>query len=234
MKTFTTLITALALVNSVVAQAAAAAALKSGLPNGVAAEVKLAPAGMCLGLVGQAGITAADGTQLKTGGVSCSSNTRGLVMGAKNMVSTMITSPADGGTLDASVSNTITLDNANLIAGFFSDANLQYYLAPQTQVGASTQGHQHVTVQQMNGNAPMDAKVFAFFKGINDPFLDPNKPQLQAIMPAGTLKANGVFRICTLTGADTHQPIISPVLSRGSQDDCVRVNVINAVAAAAA
>jgi hypothetical protein len=31
-----------------------------------------------------------------------------------------------------------------------------------------------------------------------------------------------------MTGTNSHQPVIMPVAQRGAQDDCIRVNVINA------
>ncbi|KAL2911688.1 hypothetical protein HK105_208848 [Polyrhizophydium stewartii] len=142
------------------------------------------------------------------------------------MVSTIITKPAPRSKLDAQVDQIIQLDVVNLVAGFFDLANEQYYMAPQT-LDATTrmpEGHQHVTVQKLDGSgAPPDPKVFAFFKGINNAATDPEKRLLQATIPARTIKEEGTYRICSITGADAHQPLLMPVIARGSQDDCIRV-----------
>lgn len=201
--------------------------LESGLPNGVAALVPIDPSGFCTDKISES-VFAANGTQLKVSGQSCSSNTLGSTPSVDNMVSTLIVSPESGADLDASIENKVVLDTSNLVSGFFSDANLQYYLAPQSLAFGFVQGHQHITMQQLDGKNVLPAKKFDFFKGINDAAVDPNKRSLEATIAPGTLLANGAFRICSITGSDTHQPIISPVQRRGPQDDCIRVNVINA------
>ena len=136
------------------------------------------------------------------------------------MVSTLIVFPEDGSVLDRRQENIIRLSTRNLVAGFFSDANLQYYLAPQTLDNGLVQGHQHVTIQKLDGGKVPDPRIFAFFKGINEEDVD---GVLEAAIPAGFVKENGLFRICSLTGAFTHQPVVSPVQIRGPQDDCIRV-----------
>ncbi|KAJ3267802.1 hypothetical protein HDV01_004024, partial [Terramyces sp. JEL0728] len=80
----------------------------------------------------------------------------------------------------------------------------------------------------LDGTNTLDPKKFAFFKGINDAATDPQKRSLSAVVPAGAIKENGAYRVCSITGTDTHQPIISPVQQRGPQDDCIRVNVVGA------
>ncbi|KAH6560681.1 hypothetical protein BASA60_000553 [Batrachochytrium salamandrivorans] len=147
------------------------------------------------------------------------------------MVSTLITSPESGTRLDASKDNIVRLDTANLETGFFSDANKQYYFAPQT-LNPNTQniqGHQHISVQHLESTkrAP-DAQKFEFFKGINDAATDGQGRSLSATILAGQLTINGNYRICSITGSDTHQPVIMPVAQRGAQDDCIRVIVFNA------
>ncbi|KAJ3307864.1 hypothetical protein HDV04_002385, partial [Boothiomyces sp. JEL0838] len=199
------------------------------LPNGIAALVPLKPQGLCKDLLSQdQGFFAANGTQLKQGGKSCSSNILGITPSVDKMLSTLIVSPQDGADFDVSKNQTVSVDVANLVSGFFSDANKQYYLAPQTLNAGIVQGHQHITIQKLDGTNVLDPKVFAFFKGINDAATDPQKRSLSANVPAGAIKENGAYRICSITGTDTHQPIISPVLQRGPQDDCIRINVVGA------
>jgi transcription initiation factor TFIID subunit 15 len=84
-----------------------------------------------------------------------------------------------------------------------------------------------------DGVTPEDTTKFAFFKGVNDAAVDAAKQNIQAVVLAGTLKTDGMYRICTLSGSGQHAPHIMPVLQRGPQDDCVRVNVVNTGAVAA-
>ena len=68
---------------------------------------------------------------------------------------------------------------------------------------------------------PPPAGVFAFFKGIN------TAQDAQGILSAdvtGGLPA-GKYRVCTLSSASNHQPVLMPVAQRGAQDDCQRFTV---------
>lgn len=142
------------------------------------------------------------------------------------MVSTLITAPINGETLNSNSDIVVSLVNSNLVTGFFSDPNLQYYLLPQNLDPATgfIRGHQHITVQLLGGaNVAPDPQKFEFFKGLNDPAVDGT---LSVTIPAGTLSA-GLHRICSISGAESHQPVVMPVAQRGSQDDCIRVQIIN-------
>lgn len=93
---------------------------------------------------------------------------------AKNkMISSVITSPKNGQTVQANQNFTISVQTQNLQAGSFTNADATYYAAPQ-QLNAQGQviGHTHITVQDMgnslNPTQPPDPTQFAFFKGIND------------------------------------------------------------------
>ncbi|KAI9135812.1 hypothetical protein BKA69DRAFT_1129765, partial [Paraphysoderma sedebokerense] len=92
------------------------------------------------------------------------------------------------------------------------------------------EGHQHVSVQRLGGagvdvinNAP-DARTqsLAFFKGLE---ADSNNGVLNVEIPGQNLNQAGTYRICTITGTRGHQPVLMPVAQRGSQDDCIRINV---------
>jgi transcription initiation factor TFIID subunit 15 len=145
---------------------------------------------------------------------------------AKNqMISTVITSPQNGQTIQAGQDFNITLQVNNLQAGAFTNADATYYSAPQQLQGGLVVGHTHVTVQDLgnslNPSTPPDPTQFAFFKGIND--AGNGKGGLAATV-AGGLPA-GNFRVCTLTSSANHQPVIMPVAQRGSQDDCTKFTV---------
>lgn len=145
---------------------------------------------------------------------------------AKNqMISTVITFPQNGQTIQAGQDFNITLQVNNLVAGAFTNADATYYAAPQQLQGGLVIGHTHVTVQDignsLNPTTPPDPTQFAFFKGIND--AGNGKGGLAAAV-AGGLPA-GNFRVCTLTSSANHQPVIMPVAQRGSQDDCTKFTV---------
>lgn len=140
-----------------------------------------------------------------------------------NMVSASIIFPTTGGKAIASdTSFNITVQVSNLVAGFFTNADVTYYSAPQTLSGGNVVGHTHVTVQDMGPNlnpaTPLDPTKFAFFKGIND--AGNGKGTLQAVV-AGGLPA-GNYRVCTMTSASNHQPVLMPVAQRGTPDDCTK------------
>ncbi|KAJ3157407.1 hypothetical protein HDU86_003298 [Geranomyces michiganensis] len=167
-----------------------------------------------------------DGTQIRVG--SCSSTAMGAIPSTDNMVSTIITNPAFGATVDASVDMVVAIDMVGLDTGFFSDPQLTYNKQPQTLNGNGIiQGHQHVTIQPLtNTNAAPDSTKFVFFKGLNDQSKDGRS--LTVTVPKGTFTTNGLHRICTMSGVNAHQPPLMPVAQRGSQDDCIRVTVKNA------
>lgn len=141
-----------------------------------------------------------------------------------NMVSAMIVNPPFGQTIEPDTTFDIDVQLANLVAGSFTNPQNTYYAAPQQLQGGSVVGHCHVTVQDigsLNPTTPPDAKVFAFFKGIDDAG---NGQGLLSATVDGGLPA-GTYRICTMNSAQNHQPVLMPVAQRGSQDDCIRVTV---------
>jgi transcription initiation factor TFIID subunit 15 len=109
--------------------------------------------------------------------------------------------------------------------GFFTAAATEYYTQPQTlNAQGQIKGHQHVTIQRLASttNAP-DASVKDFFKGVND--AAPADGTLVVAVPARTLTTPGTYRICTISGSFSHQPVVMPIAQRGAQDDCIRVTV---------
>jgi transcription initiation factor TFIID subunit 15 len=129
-----------------------------------------------------------------------------------NMVSAIVTFPGPGQDIAADQDFEITVQVDNLQAGTFTNPDTTYYTAPQ-QLNQAGQiiGHTHVTVQDLGGNintqTPPDPVNFAFFKGINDAG-DGNGGLAAAVtggLPAGT------YRVCTMTAASNHQPVIMPV-----------------------
>ncbi|KAL2911154.1 hypothetical protein HK105_209402 [Polyrhizophydium stewartii] len=203
---------------------------QSGLPTGITNFTPQPPSGVCKKF---SNIKPAVGLQAKDGSKLCSSTTMGLIMAFNKMVSTVIIRPKvnECQNLDAQQNVTFEVDMVNMVTGFFNLANEQYYMAPQTLDAktSTVEGHQHITVQKLDENlgSPPDPKIFAFFKGINNAATDAGKRRLQAVMPGGTIKEAGLYRICSMTGTDSHQPVLSPVIRRGPQEDCIRCRFVN-------
>ncbi len=152
----------------------------------------------------------------------------GKIPAKSQMISSVILNPKFNDNIPANQDFNITVQVQNLVAGSFTNADATYYAAPQDLQGGLVVGHTHVTVQDLgnslNPQTPPDPTQFAFFKGINDAG---NGKGLLAATVAGGLPA-GNYRVCTLTSASNHQPVIMPVAQRGSQDDCQKFTVSGA------
>jgi transcription initiation factor TFIID subunit 15 len=143
-----------------------------------------------------------------------------------NMISSVITFPQTAGQAPAADTTfDITVQVANLVAGSFTNADSTYYAGPQTLSGGKVVGHTHVTVQDMgksmNPTQPLDATQFAFFKGIND--AGNGNGLLKATVTGGLPAGN--YRVCTMTSASNHQPVLMPVAQRGTPDDCTKFTI---------
>ena len=187
------------------------------------------PGPFCSKQIAKRQIVFANGTQLKLGGTSCSSNTLGVLQSTLFQISSIIASPGDMSTVSKASDTTVKVNVVNLDGGFFSDPNSQYYISPQTISSNRVQGHIHITVQQLftnDKNIVPDPQVFQFFKGVDNPAIDPAQREFVAVIPPNTLTASGLYRICSLSGSFSHQPITSSAQRRASADDCVRINVV--------
>jgi hypothetical protein len=167
------------------------------------------------------GLVKSDGTQNRAG--ACSETIQGAIPPATKMVSTIISTPANGAILGIQEPFTVTVNTVNMQLGFFDDPKTLYYASPQTlNNNLNIQGHQHVTIQQLTSlTQPPDAQQFDFFLGLNDAG---GNGVLSANVAKGLPRA-GTYRICSITGSRGHQPVVMPVAQRGSQDDCIRVTV---------
>lgn len=149
----------------------------------------------------------------------------GDIPSKNNMISAVIVFPETGGNVQADTTFDITVQVDNLQAGSFTNAQETYYSAPQALQGGRVVGHTHVTVQDMgntlNPTQPLNPSLFAFFKGINDAG---NGNGLLAATVTGGLPA-GNYRVCSMTSASNHQPVLMPVAQRGAQDDCTKFTV---------
>jgi hypothetical protein len=150
---------------------------------------------------------------------------------AKNkMISAAFTSPLNNDNFATGEDIRFSVQITNLVAGTFTNPDNTYYAAPQQiDDSGAVIGHTHITVQFLADNesdvaenpTPPDPTVFAFFKGIND---DGNG---QGLLSADLVNGlpDGFYRVCSMTSASNHQPVLMPVAQRGAQDDCVRFTV---------
>ncbi|ODQ49623.1 hypothetical protein SAICODRAFT_194017 [Saitoella complicata NRRL Y-17804] len=173
------------------------------------------------------GKTLTNGLQVKGG--SCNGVVMGDIPSTSNMISSIITGPSSGEDIQADTTFSINVLVANLAAGQFTNAQTTYYSAPQQLQNGQVLGHTHVTIQDLSGTtnptAPLDATTFAFFKGINDAGTQQGNGvrELSAVVTGGL--AQGCYRVCTMSSASNHQPVLMPVAQRGAQDDCLRFSV---------
>lgn len=149
----------------------------------------------------------------------------GDIPAKENMISSIIVNPAPGENINAETTFQIQVQTTNLVAGTFTNPDNTYYAAPQQLQGGKVVGHTHVTVQNLGNSltpstAP-DPTTFAFFLGIND---NGNGNGLLSATVTGGLPA-GNYRVCTMTSASNHQPVLMPVAQRGAQDDCTKFTV---------
>ncbi|RGB28450.1 hypothetical protein C1646_716189 [Rhizophagus diaphanus] len=166
-----------------------------------------------------------DGKQNRKG--SCSNTIQGDIPSVKQMTSTFITSPKNEAVLEANKPFSVDILISHLETGHFSDPDKEYYTKPQSlNHNGVIKGHTHVTIQELSDNPfPPNAENFVFFEGVN---VKAKRGHLSVdvVRKDGTpgLPA-GRFRICTMSGTLSHQPLLMPIAKRGAQDDCIRIAV---------
>ncbi len=150
----------------------------------------------------------------------------GKIPARSNMVSSIIVFPAPGQVLSSDATFNIRVQTRGLAAGAFTNAAKTYYSAPQDlDNGGNIIGHTHAVVQDLGGSftpdQALDPTTFAFFKGINDK--GDGNGLLSAKVDGGL--PVGFYRVCTMSSAANHQPVLMPVAQRGPQDDCTKFEV---------
>lgn len=149
----------------------------------------------------------------------------GDIPAKNNMISSIITFPQNGQTIEADQTFDFTVQVNNLVAGEFTNPDNTYYSAPQFLQGGKIVGHCHITCQDLgntlNPAQPPNPSVFAFFKGIND--AGNGNGALSATVEGGLPAGN--YRVCTINSGANHQPVVMPVAQRGQQDDCTKFTV---------
>ena len=174
----------------------------------------------------QSGAGEATGKQAIGGGRICSSTPQGLIPDVKKMVSTFITSPPSGSTVNAAQGFQVKFQTINFNNGFAVDGLNQYLMAPQTldPQNGFIQGSLQLVAQHLpsRDQAP-SANSMDFFAIVVEP--SDGKKDFTIDITPNSLKQKGTYRICIMAGAASFQPVVMPVAQRGSQDDCIRVKV---------
>ena len=167
------------------------------------------------------GKTITNGQQVKGG--SCNPIPMGVIASTQNIPSCKYVFPKNLDTLKANTAFTMKLAVKNAQLGVFTNAEANYYSAPQ-QVNQKGDiiGHTHLVVEQvesLTSTTPLDATKFAFFKGIDGP-----------AAADGTVSADvtqglpaGVYRFMTIGTSANHAPFLVAVAQHGSMDDAVYV-----------
>lgn len=163
-----------------------------------------------------------NGQQVKSG--SCNPAPMGVIAAQTNMPSAKFQNPKNGDTIKANTAFTISMAISHLETGFFTNAQENYFAAPQQVNGAGDiQGHSHVVVEQIQAldqTTPTDPTRFAFFKGLND-------KAANGVLTADVTNGlpAGVYRLASINSAANHQPVLVAVAQHGSLDDMVYVRV---------
>lgn len=163
-----------------------------------------------------------NGQQITAG--SCNPAPMGIIPSSDNMPSAKFTFPQNFGTLKANQSFTVQMAIKNMEAGFFVNADENYFAAPQ-QVNAQGQvkGHSHIVIEKLSSlqqTTPTNPKIFTFFKGLN---AAPINGILNATVPHGL--DVGDYKLSSINTAANHQPVLVPVAQHGSLDDAIYFSV---------
>lgn len=157
-----------------------------------------------------------NGKQVTTG--SCNPAPMGIIASTANMPSAKFVNPKNGATIAANTNFTVQMAISHLETGHFTNAQENYFAAPQVINGAGdVQGHSHVVIEQLTSldqTTVTDPSKFAFFKGLNDPA----KNGVLSVEVAGGLPA-GFYRIASINSAANHQPVLVAIAQHGSLDD---------------
>jgi len=172
-----------------------------------------------------------NGTQVITG--SCNPAPMGVIAAQTNMPASKFTFPANGQTIAANQTFTISMALNHLEAGNFVNAEANYFAAPQTvNTAGDIVGHTHFVIEQLQAldqTTPLDNTKFTFFKGVNTAAVN----GVVSVAVTGGI-GPGVYRLASINTASNHQPVLVAVAQHGSTDDMVYFTVSDNAAAVSA
>ncbi|KAJ7166954.1 hypothetical protein C8R46DRAFT_1351156 [Mycena filopes] len=166
---------------------------------------------------------------LQIAGGSCNAAPIGLIPSFEKMPSSKFTNPKNLATIAADTNFTITMQLNNIDAGHFTNAQKNYYAAPQ-QLNADGViiGHTHFVIESipaLDTATATDPRKFVFFKGVNTGLAVGGAAAGEVATPVGSASKPGVpagtYRLCSQNAAMNHQPVIVPIAQHGNLDDCV-------------
>ncbi|KAH9891078.1 hypothetical protein C8Q73DRAFT_802875 [Cubamyces lactineus] len=160
-----------------------------------------------------------NGQQIKAG--SCNPAPMGVIASVANMPSSKFIFPTNGGTVPANQNFTIKMAIQHLETGHFTNANENYFAAPQVvNAQGDIQGHSHVVIDPLTAidqTTPTDPlNDFVFFKGLNDVAVG----GVLSVEVGGGLPA-GAYRLASINTAANHQPALVAVAQHGALDDMI-------------
>jgi len=164
------------------------------------------------------GKTLTNGEQVQTG--SCNGIPMGDIPKVDDIPAAKFQFPTNMGTIPANEDFTIQLKTSGFETGSFTNANTNYYSAPQ-QLNDQGQiiGHCHVVVSPLNSLTSTDLGTplgFTFFKGIDDPAVNGiSTADVTGGVPAGA------YRLCSINTSANHVPLLVAVAQHDSMDDCI-------------
>ena len=149
----------------------------------------------------------------------------GVIAPSSKIPSAKFVNPPNLGAVKANTTFEILMAISNLDAGHFTNADLNYYSAPQ-QLNADNViiGHTHAVIQKLpsiDTTEPLDPAIFAFFIGINSPA--DAQGNVAANVTGGL--PEGVYRISSIHTSANHVPVLVAVAQHGGIDDSAYVGV---------
>jgi len=163
------------------------------------------------------GQTITNGLQVKAG--SCNPVPMGDIIPKANMPSSKFTNPINFSTIPANTPFTASIAVQNMDTGFFTNAEKNYFAAPQQLNNGILVAHSHIVIQALpaaDSTAPLDPTTFAFFKGLNAPAVG---GVLSASVAAGLPAGN--YRMASIHTSANHAPAVAAVAQHGFFDDMV-------------
>jgi hypothetical protein len=167
------------------------------------------------------GQTITNGQQIREG--SCNPVPMGDIIPKANMPSSKFTNPINFSTIPANQPFVASIAVQNMNTGFFTNAQKNYFAAPQQLDGGVLVAHSHIVIQQMqavDSTQVLDPLTFAFFKGLNAPAVN---GVLSADVTDGL--AAGVYRMASIHTSANHAPAVAAVAQHGFFDDIVYFTV---------
>ncbi|KAI0651471.1 hypothetical protein C8Q79DRAFT_36991 [Trametes meyenii] len=167
-----------------------------------------------------------NGQQIKSG--SCNPAPMGIIASTNNMPSSKFVFPKNGQTIPANQNFTIKMAINNLETGHFTNANANYFAAPQVvNAQGNIQGHSHVVIDKLTSldqTTPTDPlNGFVFFKGLNDKAENGVLSVLVGSQAGGLPK--GFYRLASINAAANHQPALVAIAQHGALDDMIYFTV---------